>query len=81
MLHAGLIDAAVVGGVDSLCMTTLYGFHALELLSPDICRPWDVRRNGLSLGEGGGLSHCSSATPRRRWRGCSAAAKAATATT
>lgn len=53
MLHAGLIDAAVVGGVDSLCMTTLYGFHSLELLSADICRPWDVRRNGLSLGEGG----------------------------
>ncbi|MEO7854568.1 MAG: beta-ketoacyl synthase N-terminal-like domain-containing protein, partial [Rubrivivax sp.] len=53
MLQAGLIDAAVVGGVDSLCMTTLYGFHSLELLSADICRPWDVRRNGLSLGEAG----------------------------
>jgi 3-oxoacyl-[acyl-carrier-protein] synthase-1 len=56
MLHAGLIDAAVVGGVDSLCMTTLYGFHSLELLSPDICRPWDRRRNGLSLGEAGAFA-------------------------
>lgn len=52
MLHFGLVDAAVVGGVDSLCMTTLYGFRSLELLSGDICRPWDLRRNGLSLGEG-----------------------------
>jgi len=52
MLQAGLVDAAVVGGVDTLCMTTLYGFRALELTSPEICRPWDAQRRGLSLGEG-----------------------------
>ena len=52
MIDAGLVDAAVVGGVDSLCMTTLYGFKSLELVSSDICRPWDAHRAGLSLGEG-----------------------------
>ena len=51
MIEAGLIDAAVVGGVDSLCLTTLYGFNSLELLSNDICKPWDGQRNGLSIGE------------------------------
>jgi 3-oxoacyl-[acyl-carrier-protein] synthase I len=51
LIEAGLIDAAVVGGVDSLCLTTLYGFNSLELLSDDICRPWDASRNGLSIGE------------------------------
>jgi 3-oxoacyl-[acyl-carrier-protein] synthase I len=51
MIGAGLIDAAVVGGVDSLCLTTLYGFHSLELLSRDPCRPYDRARDGLSLGE------------------------------
>ncbi len=51
MIQAGLIDAAVVGGVDSMCLTTLHGFNSLELLSPQICRPWDAGRNGLSLGE------------------------------
>jgi 3-oxoacyl-[acyl-carrier-protein] synthase I len=51
LIEAGLIDAAVVGGVDSLCLTTLYGFNSLELLSADICRPWDAARNGLSIGE------------------------------
>ncbi|QUN30824.1 beta-ketoacyl-[acyl-carrier-protein] synthase family protein [Cupriavidus sp. KK10] len=52
MLEAGLIDVAVVGGVDSLCYTTLYGFNSLELLSDQPCRPYDVARNGISIGEG-----------------------------
>jgi 3-oxoacyl-[acyl-carrier-protein] synthase-1 len=52
MIDAGLIDAAVVGGVDSLCLTTLYGFHSLEVLSSTACRPFDPDRNGISIGEG-----------------------------
>jgi 3-oxoacyl-[acyl-carrier-protein] synthase-1 len=51
LIAAGLIDAAVVGGVDSLCLTTLYGFNSLELLASGICRPWDAARSGLSIGE------------------------------
>lgn len=51
MLAAGLIDAAVVGGVDSLCLTTLYGFNSLGLISEQACRPFDSERNGISIGE------------------------------
>jgi 3-oxoacyl-[acyl-carrier-protein] synthase-1 len=51
MIEAGLIDAAVVGGVDSLCLTTLYGFHSLQLCSVAPCRPFDVARDGISIGE------------------------------
>jgi 3-oxoacyl-[acyl-carrier-protein] synthase-1 len=51
MFASGLIDCALVGGVDSLCLTTLYGFNSLELLSPEPCRPFDAERRGLSLGE------------------------------
>jgi 3-oxoacyl-[acyl-carrier-protein] synthase-1 len=51
MLEAGLIDAAVVGGVDTLCLTTLYGFNSLELLSPEPCKPFDISRDGISIGE------------------------------
>jgi 3-oxoacyl-[acyl-carrier-protein] synthase I len=51
MIEAGIIDAAVVGGVDSLCLTTLYGFNSLQLSSPAPCRPFDVARDGISVGE------------------------------
>jgi 3-oxoacyl-[acyl-carrier-protein] synthase-1 len=55
-LHAGICDAAIVGGVDSLCLTTLYGFSSLQLLSSQPCRPCDEDRDGLSLGEAAGYA-------------------------
>jgi 3-oxoacyl-[acyl-carrier-protein] synthase-1 len=55
MIAAGLCDAAVVGGVDSLCLTTLYGFNSLALLSAVRCRPFDPDRDGISIGEGAGM--------------------------
>jgi 3-oxoacyl-[acyl-carrier-protein] synthase-1 len=51
MIEANLIDAAVVGGTDSLCLTTLYGFNSLQLCSKAPCRPFDVARDGISIGE------------------------------
>ncbi|MGH6610206.1 MAG: beta-ketoacyl synthase N-terminal-like domain-containing protein, partial [Burkholderiaceae bacterium] len=56
LMRAGWIDAAVVGGVDSLCLTTLCGFSALELLSREPCRPFDRARQGISIGEGAGFA-------------------------
>ena len=52
-IRQGIIDAALVGGVDSLCLNTLYGFNSLQLVSADPCRPFDRRRNGINLGEAG----------------------------
>ncbi len=51
-LALGSIDAALVGGVDSLCLTTLYGFASLQLTSSQPCRPYDAERDGISVGEG-----------------------------
>ena len=51
MIAAGRIDAAVVGGVDSLCLTTLYGFRSLELVSSRPAQPFGAERDGLSIGE------------------------------
>lgn len=56
MMACGLIDAAVVGGVDSLCLTTLYGFNSLQLLSGEPCRPFDVARSGINIGEAGAFA-------------------------
>lgn len=55
-MATGLCDAAIVGGVDSLCLTTLYGFHSLQLVSPDKCKPFDRERSGISIGEAGGFA-------------------------
>jgi len=56
LLRLGLADAAVVGGVDTLCGSVLFGFSSLELVSPEPCRPFDVARRGISLGEAGGFA-------------------------
>lgn len=56
LIDAGLADAALVGGVDTLCGSVLFGFNALQLVSTSPCRPFDAHRNGLSLGEAGGFA-------------------------
>lgn len=55
-LNQGLVDAVVVGGADSLCLSVIYGFHSLQLVSTDACRPFDVARSGISLGEAAGFA-------------------------
>lgn len=55
-IDAGLCDAAIVGGVDSLCRTTLFGFHALELTASTFCRPFSGDRDGMCLGEAAALA-------------------------
>jgi len=56
MIQLGLCDAAVVGGADSLCLNTLYGFASLGLIAPDPCRPCAADRNGISIGEAAGFA-------------------------
>ena len=55
-IEAGIVDAAVVGGVDSLCLSTIHGFDSLQLLSDDVCRPFDAARKGISIGEAAGFA-------------------------
>jgi 3-oxoacyl-[acyl-carrier-protein] synthase-1 len=56
MIRLGLVDAAVVGGVDTLCDSVLFGFNALELVSSGPCRPFDATRDGISIGEAAGFA-------------------------
>ena len=56
LLRLDLADAVVVGGVDSLCSSVLYGFNSLELVAPEPCRPFARDRSGISIGEAGGFA-------------------------
>ncbi len=56
LLQAGMADAAIVGGADTLCGSVIYGFNSLGLVSTQPCRPFDVARSGLSLGEAAGFA-------------------------
>ncbi len=52
LIAAGRCEAAVVGGVDSLCLLTLNGFDSLESLAPNRCNPFSANRCGINIGEG-----------------------------
>ena len=51
LLRAGIVDAVVVGGADSLCRLTLNGFNGLEALSETLCNPFSPNRSGINIGE------------------------------
>lgn len=51
-IRSGRCDVVLCGGGDALNDFVLRGFQSLRALSPAACKPFDVRRNGLSLGEG-----------------------------
>jgi len=55
-LACDVADAIVVGGVDSLCLSVIYGFHSLQLVAPDRCKPFDTGRQGINLGEAAGFA-------------------------
>ena len=76
LIEAGLCDAAVVGGADTLCRMTLDGFDSLEALAQDYCNPFSRNRDGINIGEGAAVfPDDAPRSPRCR---CSASAKART---
>lgn len=55
-LECGVVDAVLVGGVDTLCLSVLHGFDSLQLVSENPCRPFDAQRDGINLGEAAGYA-------------------------
>ena len=55
LLDLGLCDAALAGGVDTLCRLTVCGFTALESAAPERCNPMSRNRSGTNIGEGAAL--------------------------
>ena len=52
LIMGGVVDAAVVGGIDIASDTTLIGFSALEAVSSEITNPFSKNRHGITLGDG-----------------------------
>ena len=55
LIEAGIVDAAIAGGVDTLAQSAINGFNVLEALSPNLCKPFASNREGITIGEGSGL--------------------------
>ncbi len=55
MLRSGSANTVLVGGVDSLCRLTYFGFHSLQLVDRNICKPLDRNRAGMAVAEGAGM--------------------------
>jgi 3-oxoacyl-[acyl-carrier-protein] synthase-1 len=60
LIDAGLYNHIVVAGGDLLSEFVISGFLSFQALSPEPCKPFDINRNGLSLGEGCGTVVISS---------------------
>jgi 3-oxoacyl-[acyl-carrier-protein] synthase II len=55
LVRAGQSDRALCGGYDPLCEFAFAGFHSLQALTTELCRPFDRHRSGLVIGEGAGI--------------------------
>ena len=55
LIRAGLCDAVIAGGVDTLCQLTVRGFSSLEAVSASRSNPFSKNRNGINIGEGAAL--------------------------
>lgn len=55
LIESGIVDAAIVGGADSLCRMPINGFHSLESLSAGRCTPFAAARKGINVGEAAAL--------------------------
>lgn len=55
MLRAGKAGKVLVGGADSLCRLTYYGFNSLQLIDPEGARPLDINRHGMTVSEGAAM--------------------------
>lgn len=66
LIGGGIIDEAIVVGVELANDSTLAGFAAMELLSRSVGRPFDARRDGMVLGEA--VAAVRLAAKPGRWR-------------
>jgi 3-oxoacyl-(acyl-carrier-protein) synthase len=64
MLRGGMAETVLVGGVDSLSRLTYFGFHSLQLVDRDGCKPLDRKRKGMAVAEGAGMLLLTTKRPK-----------------
>lgn len=52
LIQSGLYDNAVVAGADVITKFVLSGFQSFQAISDEPCKPFDINRTGITLGEG-----------------------------
>lgn len=55
LLRLGICDAVLCGGADTLCGLPINGFHALEAVDAERCKPFSQQRRGINIGEAAAL--------------------------
>lgn len=65
-IRQGLAEVVLAGGVDVLSEADYAGFCSLRALAPDCCRPFDLARRGLVMGEAGAMLVLESGESLRR---------------
>lgn len=66
LIRSGEFERVVVGGSECLSKFHLNGFNSLMILDRELCRPFDVSRAGLNLGEGAAYLVLETAASARR---------------
>lgn len=51
-IEVGMYDNVIVVGADVVSDFVLSGFHSFQAISKEKCRPFDIERDGINLGEG-----------------------------
>lgn len=64
MLRSGQAETVLAGGVDSLCRLTYFGFHSLQLVDRNGCKPFDLHRQGMAVAEGAAMLLLSTVKPK-----------------
>jgi 3-oxoacyl-[acyl-carrier-protein] synthase II len=66
LIAGGAATVMLAGGVEPLSQTTYATFNALQAVDPEFCKPFDRKRQGLSLGEAAAMLVLESLTHARQ---------------
>jgi len=55
LIRSGQCDLVIAGGAEAMSKIAFTGFSRIFAIAPDMCRPFDLNRRGIMVGEGAGV--------------------------